>query len=270
MLATPQSGNDFKQANEHAQDAVRAVFNNIPLDSNTVILQSTPAAKFRAMPSDVVGVVEEGLVSILHNNTVVSVLECGDLLIPDTDYLTSEIGSLIYGSEGGAKVRTYSKSSLLAILATDSLRMEQWMRAISLQISLHLRLNALHIRYAGGADGVPEVFPKGAIIIRQGDPADDIFSMSDGEAEVLVNDMPVATIQPGELFGTMAALMGTHRNATVRAIKRCNVVRVPKDRFFELIRSRPAAVQGLLADMAHSITKLNEEVVTLRRRQHGT
>ena len=90
--------------------------------------------------------------------------------------------------------------------------------------------------------------------------------MTEGLAEVLVNDMPVAKIRPGELFGTMAALTSSHRNATVRALESCSVIRVPKDRFFELIRSRPAAVQGLLVDMAKSITELNEEVVALRRR----
>ena len=115
---------------------------------------------------------------------------------------------------------------------------------------------------------MPEIYPVGSIIIQQGDPADDIFSMAEGLAEVLVNDMAVAKIRPGELFGTMAALTGSHRNASVRALKSCSVIRVPKDRFFELIRSRPSAVQGLLVDMAKSITELNEEVVSLRRK-HG-
>ena len=269
MLATAQSGSDFQILNQSAKQAVRTVFDGLDLAVRMVTLPSTPAAEFRAMPRDVVGVVESGLVSILHNNTVVSVLEVGDLLLSDTDYLSANVGSLIYGSEGGAKIRTYPKGELLSALTADVDRMTAWMRAVSLQISLLLRLNALHIREAVGAGGHPEIFPSGAIIIQQGDPADDIFSMSHGEAEVLVNDMPVAKIRPGELFGTMAALTGSHRNATVRALETCNVVRVPKDRFFELIRSRPAAVQGLLVDMAHSITELNEEVVTLRRRQQG-
>ena len=112
--------------------------------------------------------------------------------------------------------------------------------------------------------GSSEIYPSGSVIIQQGDPADDIFSMVEGLAEVLVNDMAVAKIRPGELFGTMAALTGSHRNATVRAMESCSVIRVPKDRFFELIRSRPAAVQGLLVDMAKSISELNEEVVALK------
>ena len=50
------------------------------------------------------------------------------------------------------------------------------------------------------------------------------------------------------------------------ATTRCSVLRVPRDRFFEIIRTRPEAVQGLLVDMAQAITTLNEEVVTLRHR----
>ena len=266
MLATAQSGSDFQIINERAQQAVQAVFADVSISSRVVMLEATPAAEFRAMSKDVVGVIEEGLVSVLYNNTVVSVLEPGDLLLSDLDYLPLNIDALIYGSEGGAQIRTYSKSELLTALAVDSDRMTQWTQAVSLQVSLLLRLNALHIRQAIG-DGTPEVFPAGSIIIRQGDPADDVYSMAHGVAEVLVNDIPVGIINSGELFGTMAALLGSHRNATVRAIESCNVVSVPKDRFFQLIRSRPAAVQGLLVDMAHSISKLNAEVVTLRRRR---
>ena len=81
-----------------------------------------------------------------------------------------------------------------------------------------------------------------------------------------MDEQPVARIASGELFGTMAALTNGYRNATVTALERCSVLRVPKDRFFEIIRTRPEAVQGLLVDMARSITALNGEVVTLRQR----
>ena len=110
------------------------------------------------------------------------------------------------------------------------------------------------------------VYSPGAVIVQQGGPADDVFSMVAGVAQLLVDEQPVARIATGELFGTMAALTNGHRNAKVTALKRCSVPRIPKDRFFEIIRTRPEAVQGFLVDMARSITALNGEVATLRQR----
>lgn len=270
MLATAQSGADFKALNDAHKRSLRDALDGVRAATRTIELIGSPGAEFRAMPRELIGVVESGMVSVLNDNTVVSVLDAGDLVLPDTDYLPENVPPLRYGAEGGAVIRAFDRSALLQELGSDPDRMTIWNRAVSQHVTLLMRLNALHIREAIGLGGSPEIYPVGAVIIQQGDPADDIFSMTEGLAEVLVNDMAVAKIRPGELFGTMAALTATHRNATVRALQSCSVVRVPKDRFFELIRSRPAAVQGLLVDMARSITELNEEVVALRRRQGGS
>lgn len=266
MLATAQSGDDFQALNQSAKRSLANALKDVGVESRHLELSPSPAAEFRTLPRNSVGVVEAGLVSVMHNNTVVSVLDAGDLVVPDVDFLGEGIDPLLYGSEGGAVLRLYDREAFLTAVHADEARARHWVAASVQHHSLLLRLNALHIREAVGMGGSPEIYPTGSIIIQQGDPADDIFSMTEGLAEVLVNDMPVAKIRPGELFGTMAALTSSHRNATVRALESCSVIRVPKDRFFELIRSRPAAVQGLLVDMAKSITELNEEVVALRRR----
>lgn len=266
MLATSQSGSDFKALNDFAKRAVQTLLEKAPVESRLLKLSAAPAAQFRTLPPDAIAVVEQGLVSVLHGTTVVAVLDAGDLILPDTEFLPDALAPLHFGSESGATLRLYPRALLLDYFRSDEAITRQWDEVCTLQVSLQLRLNALHIREAVGMGGSPEVYPAGAVIIQQGDPADDIFSMTDGLAEVSVNDMSVAKIRPGELFGTMAALTDGHRNATVRAVETCSIVRVPRDRFFELIRSRPAAIQGLLVDMAKSITELNEEVVTLRRR----
>jgi CRP/FNR family cyclic AMP-dependent transcriptional regulator len=266
MLTTGQTGADFKKLNDRAKAVFAEAVAGLALDWREREFPSTPAAEFRALPRGLIGVVKSGFVAILHNKTVVSVLDAGDLLLPDTDFVGEDVEPLLFGSEAGAVVQLVERDKLLDAIEAEPLRLRAVMEAVSLTVSLLMRLNALHIREAVSMGGAPEMFPTGAAIIQQGDPADDIFSMADGEAEVLVNDMVVARVHAGELFGTMAALTGGNRNATVRAVRPCHVIRVPKDRFFELIRSRPAAVQGLLVDMAKSITELNEEVVTLRRR----
>jgi CRP/FNR family cyclic AMP-dependent transcriptional regulator len=88
--------------------------------------------------------------------------------------------------------------------------------------------------------------------------------MTAGLADVLVDDVPVGIISPGEIFGAMAALTHADRSATVRARSRCSVVKVPTSQFTDLIKSNPATIHALLTDMANSIVSLNEQLVRQR------
>ncbi|MCH1492539.1 MAG: cyclic nucleotide-binding domain-containing protein [Luminiphilus sp.] len=266
MLTTGQAGEDFKRLNKAAVSSLSRAVDGLDVECRTMEFLASPAAEFKPLPHGTVGRVESGLLAVMHSKTVVSVLEAGDLVLADTDWLPETVTPLLFGSEAGASVSLWNRDALLKAITADHQRLVNWQAAQTQTQSLIYRLNALHIRQMVGLGGQAEIYDSGAIIIRQGDPADDVFSMVEGTAEVLVNEHPVAKINAGELFGTMAALTDSHRNATVVAVGRCSVLRVPKDRFFEIIRTRPEAVQGLLVDMAQAITALNEEVVSLRHR----
>jgi CRP-like cAMP-binding protein len=109
------------------------------------------------------------------------------------------------------------------------------------------------------------VYEPGEVIITQGERAQFVFNLTAGLADVLVDDVPVGIISPGEIFGAMAALTHADRSATVRARSRCSVVKVPTSQFTDLIRSNPATIHALLTDMANSIVSLNEQLVQARR-----
>ena len=266
MLTTGRAGEDFKLLNKAARASLDRAIEGLDVASRTLELPASPAAEFKPLPHGTVGRVQAGMVAVLYNKTVVSVLETGDLVLGDTEWVGNGVAPLQFGSEGGAEIILWDRNALMAAITADERRFHNWQAAQAQTQSLLARLNALHIRQMVGLGGQTEVYPEGAVIIRQGDPADDVFSMVEGTAEVFVNEQQVAKIRAGELFGTMAALTDAHRNATVMATTRCSVLRVPRDRFFEIIRTRPEAVQGLLVDMAQAITTLNEEVVTLRHR----
>lgn len=266
MLATADSGVDFSDLNSAAKALLSDVLQGLGVESRTWQITTLPGGGFKELPDDIVAVVERGLVSVFHENAVVCVLEPGDPILPDNACLPTGVGALRYGAEDGAIIRLFDRQAFQAALATDAELAGKWFDVVTMHTSLLLRLNGMHIRDAVLMGGKTETFQAGAIIIQQGDPSTDVFSMVEGLAEVLVNDVPVAKIRSGELFGTMAALLESHRKASVRALEPCTVVRVPKTRFFDLVRSRPAAVQGLLIDMARSIAELNDEVVALRRR----
>ena len=269
MLATAQTAIDFTSLNDAAKQAVRQVFDGLEEASTIIDIPASPAAAFRQLPEQTIGVVEQGLLSVLFNNTIVSVLEPGDLLLPDVGGLSSGCDPLRYGSEQGAQVRLWSLADLNTTLQRDGVRQTAWLSALVLTQSLTTRLAAVNNGEMVGGSQESEQFSSGQVIIQQGDLANYVYYMLEGEADVLLNDRGIARVTTGEMFGTVAALTQSHRNATVRARTDCSVLQVPTEHFSELIRSHPAAVERLLVDMAKSITQLNEEVVALRHRQQS-
>ena len=60
-------------------------------------------------------------------------------------------------------------------------------------------------------------FAAGETIIREGQPGEEFFLISDGEVEVIRADHEVARLGPGDFFGEVALISGEPRNATVVA-----------------------------------------------------
>ncbi len=65
-------------------------------------------------------------------------------------------------------------------------------------------------------------YPPGSLLIRQGDEADKLFIVVQGECDVFLShpdggEIIVNHISPGEYFGEMALVRGGTRTASVRA-----------------------------------------------------
>ncbi|GDX79779.1 hypothetical protein LBMAG42_15900 [Deltaproteobacteria bacterium] len=77
--------------------------------------------------------------------------------------------------------------------------------------------NDLQLARAEGWWFERQVFPAGAVIVRQGDPADCAYLIADGTVEVSRNGGPIAELGAGETFGEAALVSGGARTATITA-----------------------------------------------------
>jgi ATP-binding cassette subfamily B protein len=98
-----------------------------------------------------------------------------------------------------------------------------------------------------------ERYPAGAAIVRQGDLADRLFVIADGEVEVLIGDSRgqshrVGVLRPRGYFGEIALLgdESARRTATVRAAGPVELYSLHREDFHALLRAQPRLAQDVL------------------------
>jgi len=108
----------------------------------------------------------------------------------------------------------------------------------------------------------------GELLIREGDVADSLYVVLDGELEVTkqsgTSEIPLAQVGPGSLQGEIAALEGGRRLASVRALGQAEALRVPIDAVRGLLAAGPDIA---LAIIRTAVGRLRAMEATLRERE---
>jgi Cyclic nucleotide-binding domain len=71
---------------------------------------------------------------------------------------------------------------------------------------------------------------RGATLVAQGDPGDELYLLLDGVLAVEIDGVTVTELGPGAVVGEVALLEGGRRTATLRAVTGCRVAAVPGNR----------------------------------------
>ena len=108
----------------------------------------------------------------------------------------------------------------------------------------------------------------GEVLIQEGDVADALFVVLDGELEVTRQSgdsrIPVAVVGPGALQGEIAALEGGRRLATVSAVREAEVLRIPVEALRDLLATGPDVA---LSVVRTAVSRLRALEATLRERE---
>src|SRR5438105_7374175 len=117
--------------------------------------------------------------------------------------------------------------------------------AASWTFDLFLPPELVQFRFANQELLLREHFEPGQEVFRQGDLGDRIYAILDGTAEVVVGEKVVARLGPGELFGEMALLARTTRNATIRCATPLSVFSLPSKELELLSQGMPELRRNL-------------------------
>ena len=128
------------------------------------------------------------------------------------------------------------------------------------------------------AEQIPEIlqsmrpgkFDAGAEIVREGEPGDSLFLITEGSASVRTRDesgraVPLATLGVGDFFGEVSLITSRPRTATVRAETPVGVLELTRERLGPL-RSRFPGVDQALTDFHRLRAEKTVEALLAQRR----
>ncbi len=90
--------------------------------------------------------------------------------------------------------------------------------------------------------------PDGWAFVQEGTPADAVYVLLDGRANVHSGRTVIATLEPGAILGEMAYVEGGQRRATVASHGRVRALRVDYDQLPELLDAHP-----MLSDVLRAV-----------------
>src|SRR5881409_244634 len=93
-----------------------------------------------------------------------------------------------------------------------------------------------------------EHYEFGDVIVKQDDPADSFYVLTNGRARAVKikpdgEEIPLGVLKPSDSFGEAALAEGGTRNATVRCSTAVDVLRIDRDDFLQLVHRMPELKQ---------------------------
>lgn len=100
-------------------------------------------------------------------------------------------------------------------------------------------------------------FKKGEVVFREGEPADNMYVVLQGEVEVLLKGEPLGAELPGGILGEMAMINAKHRSATAVALQKSTLARINREQFRQSIIKNPDCALHVMAVLANRLRIAN-------------
>lgn len=116
-------------------------------------------------------------------------------------------------------------------------------------------------------NGVIRSFPKGAVLVNEGDGTDSLYVLLSGRVKAFLahedgKEVVLNTIGVGDYFGEMV-LDGGPRSASVMALEPCRVYLIPRGDVEDLLERNPAFARDLMKRLIGRVRSLTERVKDL-------
>ena len=107
-----------------------------------------------------------------------------------------------------------------------------------------------------------QTFEAGKVIFAEGDRADTMYVVLDGELDVRVGSNLLEVIGPGGIIGEMALIDRNTRSATAVAKSTCRLALVDEKRFQFMVQETPYFALHVMRVMAERLRRMNVKLTT--------
>jgi CRP/FNR family transcriptional regulator, cyclic AMP receptor protein len=232
----------------------------VPLDGD-LLIASSGADIFAGLPQTQLLLILEGSVDYQVGNKLVMHFEAGDLLGLQRS-LNLPQGK--FSCTSPTRVCVYDRNTLVEHANKDLSAQRNWTHLLACNLSFYEQALAQELR----GDFQPTAgfiqVNAGDVIIHQGDHADQVYTLLEGSAEAVCDNVKVGEINANEIFGALAVFTRQPRMASVIATSDCTLLAVRKEEFIDLIECQPQICLGLIEEMAAKINQLNNQVTYLK------
>ena len=116
-------------------------------------------------------------------------------------------------------------------------------------------------------------FAPGEVIVQQGDPADAVYIVTEGEAEVWIrdaegNEIHLATMGRNSLFGETAVICKGRRTSTVKARDRVATFKIRDTLFLDLVRQSPEIGMQVMTVLAERVERTSNALLQHQHLHH--
>ena len=111
----------------------------------------------------------------------------------------------------------------------------------------------------------PLFYSSGSVIFRQAEPGDAFYLVATGSVGVYSTgrssaaETRVKTLHAGEPFGEMALLTNSPRTATIKAETDCEVLRLDRSSFLDLVREQPSVALSIAATLSRRLADMLDQ-----------
>ncbi len=115
----------------------------------------------------------------------------------------------------------------------------------------------MHAPDAPALEDLQVTYPAGTYVFRQGEAGSEMFIIQEGKVEILTQkgqkEVLLAVLEEGDFFGEMAVLEDLPRTASARAVTACQLLRIDRQTFDQLIRHNPEIAVRMLRKLCHRL-----------------
>jgi CRP-like cAMP-binding protein len=114
-------------------------------------------------------------------------------------------------------------------------------------------------------------FPRGSVILMQGDPGDALYVIASGQVKVVLigedgREVILSVLGLGSFFGEMALLDDDPRSAHVVAMEEATLLQLRREDFQARLRSSPDVAIALLRELTHRLRRADDTIGSLALR----